>query len=152
MSAEFALVAVSVVGFLTGFSLLVRNLRPSTRYWKKLAARYGANPDLSGCHIQDGIWMGTSGVSTEGQARVGATLEGLVVKPYGLPTVCIPWEQLYIEDHQGDMYSTLRVRTGEVPSLGIRKNIFVSIIHALDSTEAAPRVEHLKPPDARKSS
>ncbi|MCA9775259.1 MAG: hypothetical protein KC800_01025 [Candidatus Eremiobacteraeota bacterium] len=146
MGPEVALVGVAVAGMFAGIILLARNLRPSRRYWKKLAARYGADPDLSGCHNQDGIWMGTPGTSTEGQARVGATLDGLVLKPYDLPTVCIPWEQLFIEDHQGETYATLRVRTGEVPSLGIKRKIFDSIIQALESTEAAPRIVHLKRP------
>lgn len=113
--------------------------------WRRLAQVYGADVELKNCHNQSGIQIGSGAVITDGQVKVGATADGLVLKPHRMKTVVIPWERLSIENHDGDWYVTLRVSTGEVSGLGIRKNIFDSILAALRQTETAERVAHLQP-------
>ncbi len=86
----FILVALLFGGPIALSVALARRFQPSHRNWRRLAERYGAQVDLSGCHNQDGIFMQSQATSAKGPALVGATAKGLVLKPHRLPTVEIP--------------------------------------------------------------
>ncbi len=133
------------VPLLLGLHFTFGGGRRGAKSWKKLAENYGTDQDLKHCHSQDGVQLGSGKMIIEGQAKVGATPEGLVLKPHRMKAVLLPWERLSIEDRQGEWYATLSVSTGEVSSLGIRKHIFDSILLALRETESAEKVAHLQP-------
>lgn len=131
---------VSLLPFSVIFLLLA--FRRGSRSWARLAKSYGSQVDLDECHSQDGIQIGIGRKITEGEVKVGATQKGLVLKPLGMATVEIPWDKLRIEDHQGEWFAHVKVATGEVPGLGIRRHIFDSILKALEGNEA---LDHLRP-------